>query len=55
VYPCWSPDGKKIAYFSQTTRDKGAFFVADADGSNAKELLKDETHVEGGRPVWRPK
>jgi TolB protein len=55
TYPAYSPDGKKLAYFSQTTGDKGAFYVADADGSDAKEVVKDEAPVEGGRPAWRPK
>jgi TolB protein len=55
TYPCWSADGKRIAFFSQTGAEKGAFHLMDADGGNVKELLKDEAHVEGGRPAWRPK
>lgn len=54
TYPCWTPDGKRFAFFSQPGAEKGGFWVADADGENAKELLKDEAHVEGGRPVQRP-
>jgi Tol biopolymer transport system component len=53
-YAAWSPDGKKIV-FHHSEGGAGAFYVMDADGGNQKVLLKDEAHVEGGRPSWKPK
>src|SRR5215218_8947279 len=43
----WSPDGKHVAYVAG-----GQLWVADADGSNAKQL----TRLNGGAtgPVWAP-
>src|SRR5271157_5332179 len=36
-YPCWSPDGKRVAFISD--RAGGAnLFVMDADGGNVKQL-----------------
>ena len=53
-YAAWSPDGKQIV-FHHSEGASGAFYVMDADGGNQKVLLKDEAHVEGGRPSWKPK
>lgn len=43
----WSPDGRHVAYVAG-----GQLWVADADGSNAKQLTK----LNGGAtgPVWAP-
>jgi dipeptidyl aminopeptidase/acylaminoacyl peptidase len=43
----WSPDGRRVAYVAG-----GQLWVADADGSNAKQL----TRLNGGAtgPVWAP-
>jgi dipeptidyl aminopeptidase/acylaminoacyl peptidase len=43
----WSPDGKRVAYIAT-----GQLWVADADGSNARQLTK----LNGGAtgPVWAP-
>jgi tricorn protease len=38
--PEMSPDGKKVAYVSDETREQQVY-VADADGSNAKAVTKD--------------
>lgn len=53
-YPCWSPDGKQIAYvrYLETRPKNTEIFVMDADGTNQRQL----THT-GGRntkPTWSP-
>jgi TolB protein len=55
TYAAWSPDGKSIAFYHSKDSESGTFYLVDADGGNRRELLKDEAHVEGGRPAWRPK
>jgi Tol biopolymer transport system component len=55
VYPAYRPDGKKLAFVQYKSGGKAEVLVADADGKNAKAILKDVTPVEGGRPAWRPK
>jgi TolB protein len=55
VYPAWSPDGKQLAILQYKDATKAALVVMDADGKNAKTLVKDLVAVEGGRPLWRPK
>jgi Tol biopolymer transport system component len=50
--PRFSPDGKKIAFLS----DRGGaenVWIADADGSNPKQLSQDE-QSEFVSPVWTP-
>jgi TolB protein len=38
-YPCWSPDGKRVAFISD--RDKTPnLFVIDADGSNVERVVR---------------
>ena len=53
--PCWSPDGKKIAF--QSHRDGNSeIYVMNADGSEQKRL----TYSNGiktrrsSRPCWSP-
>jgi TolB protein len=48
-YPCWSPDGKQIAF--QTSRD-GNFeiYVMNADGSDPRRLTNNDAF--DGRPNW---
>jgi TolB protein len=50
-YPCWSPDGTKIAFASD--RD-GAMniYVMDADGGNVKQLTKGDARSRC--PAWSP-
>ncbi|MGI8787959.1 MAG: S9 family peptidase [Pyrinomonadaceae bacterium] len=45
--PRWSPDGKRIAYFSM-----GQIWTIDADGGDRKQVTKIST--EAGNPVWSP-
>jgi Tol biopolymer transport system component len=50
--PHYSPDGKKIAF----TSDRGGaenVWIANADGSNAKQLSQDE-QSEFASPTWTP-
>ena len=50
--PRYSPDGKKIAFIS----DRGGaenVWIADADGSNPKQLSQDQ-QSEFASPVWTP-
>ena len=51
-YPCWSPDGKRIAF----TRDAGPdnikhLWVIDADGGNARALVT--TQTTSYMPSWQ--
>jgi len=55
TYSAWSPDGKTISFCHLQEDKPGTVYVVDADGSNQKALLKDETLVDGARPAWRPK
>ena len=38
-YPCWSPDGKRVAFTSNRGGEVFNLFVMDADGSNVKQLV----------------
>jgi TolB protein len=54
-HPSWSPDGKRIAFMSQTFEAAGGnheIFVMNADGSGVTRL----TNFEGvdGSPPWSP-
>ena len=50
-YPCWSPDGNKIAFVSE--RDgNGEIYVMDADGSNLKNLTNNPAYDDS--PSWSP-
>jgi TolB protein len=55
TYTAWSPNGKEIAFYHTGDGQSGEFRIIDADGGNARVLLKDEAPIEGGRPAWRPK
>jgi TolB protein len=49
-YPCWSPDGRRIAFVSD--RAGGAnLFVADADGSNVRQIT--HTTAVCYMPSWQ--
>jgi tricorn protease len=51
--PAWSPDGKKIAYFS----DEGGEYhltLRQADGKGKPQSMKVEGHGFYSRPVWSP-
>jgi eukaryotic-like serine/threonine-protein kinase len=48
----WSPDGRRIAYVRPGAFRGDALCVADADGSNAKEVLKPRGGVHAHWPAW---
>jgi Tol biopolymer transport system component len=50
--PRYSPDGKKIAFLSDRGGSENVW-IADADGSNPKQLSQDE-QSEFASPVWTP-
>ena len=50
-YPSWSPDGKRIAFVSNRTRDLNRdIYVMDADGSNPRNLTNHPNDDE--TPAW---
>jgi TolB protein len=49
--PVWSPDGKQIAYNSDTGNNKD-IYIMNADGSNVRRLTYDKAN--DGFPAWRP-
>lgn len=50
--PVFSPDGRRIAFTSQSSDVKGDIFVMDADGSD-QEQLTDRNSVDSA-PCWAP-
>lgn len=48
-FPTWSPDGKHIVFVRYST-NKGDLFIADAEGSNVKQLTYNEHSI--GKPYW---
>lgn len=55
--PSWSPDGQQIAfstgqYFRVPGRAVGEIGVINADGTNARTLVSDQSH--NGFPSWSP-
>ncbi len=63
IDPCWSPDGKKIAFsFSILRMGESIFYVMNADGSNLTRLTKgpslkwlpDGTGIETSSLTWSP-
>jgi Tol biopolymer transport system component len=67
-WPQWSPNGRQIAYYSKKGWTGGGFcdwgacpyeiWVADANGSNARQVTTDATSIYGvvgaGLPSWSP-
>ena len=52
-YPCWSPDGKKIAFIREDMREKKKYIcVMMADGSKQKKLT--DAPVEQRGLSWSP-
>lgn len=49
--PAWSPDGARIAYISAAT---GALFVANSDGSAARQLTTPPANWYDEHPDWSP-
>jgi TolB protein len=49
--PVWSPDGKQIAFNSDTNSNRD-IYIMNADGSNSRRLTYDKAN--DGDPTWRP-
>ncbi len=49
-YPCWSPDGRQIAFTSNREGGTYNLFVCDVDGSNVRAL----THEKGSGVAYMP-
>jgi len=52
TYPAWSPDGKKIAFRRMLGENNSEVFIANADGSDARNLTNDPAF--DGWPAWSP-
>ncbi|HEY0322188.1 MAG TPA: hypothetical protein VGC66_14610 [Pyrinomonadaceae bacterium] len=52
TYPAWSPDGKHIAFRRMLGEMNSEVFVANADGSNARNLTNHPAF--DGWPAWSP-
>lgn len=52
TYPAWSPDGKKIAFRRMVGEGNSEVFLANADGSEARNLTGDPAF--DGWPAWSP-
>jgi eukaryotic-like serine/threonine-protein kinase len=51
--PRWSPDGKRIAFFSVTAGKAPRIYIVSADGGSPKELLPEDDHAQAD-PNWSP-
>ncbi len=50
--PVWSPDGKKIAFVTETSEvAEGALWVADVSGNSQAAIAKNA--LGRSRPSWR--
>jgi len=52
-YPCWSPDGERIAFYAYHGTETWSIYTMRADGSERRRL----THREGAQdyaPQWSP-
>jgi Tol biopolymer transport system component len=49
--PAWSPDGRRIAYYSERA-GAADLFVMNADGTGVEQLTK--TPADEGGPAWSP-
>lgn len=52
VSPTWSPDGARLAYHLLEAGDP--IFVADRDGSNARQIFKDRPDKHNHFLIWGP-
>lgn len=50
--PTWSPDGARIAFTSDGTKETGRIFVMNSDGSGLTKLTDGSAY--DGFPAWRP-
>jgi TolB protein len=51
-YPCWSPDGRQIAFTSNRADGTYNLFVCDADGSHVRQLTRETGTSVAYMPSW---
>jgi Tol biopolymer transport system component len=57
LYPCWSPDGREIAFVRWKMTEKwnefeGNIYVIPADGGEPRRITSESDRVSGTSPVW---
>jgi eukaryotic-like serine/threonine-protein kinase len=52
MMPCWSPDGKRIAFQVMTTGERWRIYVISAEGGTPEPLYQEEHNQD--RPSWSP-
>lgn len=53
--PAWSPDGKKIAFWSGYETEYGEVWVMNADGTNRTQLTHErQENINSDNPNWSP-
>jgi RNA polymerase sigma factor (sigma-70 family) len=53
-YPRFSPDSRRIVYTRQTAKEGNSVWIVDVDGSNNREILKEENLVSPDSACWAP-
>jgi TolB protein len=52
--PSWSPDGKRIAFWSGNETEVGNIWVMSADGSGRRQLTFESGFYNSDNPNWSP-
>ena len=52
--PAWSPDGNRIAFFSNRENVRGAIYTMAADGSDVHGMTPPSLYVLQESPLWSP-
>ena len=52
--PAWSPDGNRIAFFSDRENVRGAIYTMAADGSDVRGMTLPSLYVLQESPLWSP-
>lgn len=52
--PAWSPDGRKIAFWSGFATESGNVYTINSDGSGRAQLTFDPAPVNNDSPSWWP-
>jgi Tol biopolymer transport system component len=57
-YPCWSPDGKRIAFISSTAKSKDDYvmniYIVPAEGGEVRQLTTEADRVNYASVKWAP-
>lgn len=54
LYPSYSPDGRRIAFFGYVSKDEKGIYVVDADGTHLQRTLAIEGHQQIDALEWSP-